>query len=190
MIILRYLKPLSPSSRIVLLFGRLKKCCLTALPREFRILSGVFLLRSTWSLFRFTWLNFVLLFMFFRPCKEFSPSRLLLSHLGLLSIEGLMVKQYCYSVCAFLKGLCQTGIRGIFVVTSAFKSFILKLDMGKSIFLNIFVQDWHSVQSFDWVSVKIVGTLNCLLTLPMLVCNMWWVNRDEQHWEDKETGQK
>ena len=30
---------------------------------------------------------------------------------------------------------------GVFVVTSAFKSFILKLDMGKSIFLNIFVQD-------------------------------------------------
>ena len=29
---------------------------------------------------------------------------------------------------------------GVFVVTSAFKSFILKLDMGKSIFLNIFVQ--------------------------------------------------
>ena len=108
MIILRYLKPLSPSSCIVLLFGRLKKCCLTVLPREFSILSGVFLLCSTWSLFRFTWLNSVLLFVFFRPCKEFSPSRLLLSHLGLLSIEGLMVKQYCYSVCAFLKGFCQT----------------------------------------------------------------------------------
>ena len=30
---------------------------------------------------------------------------------------------------------------GVFVVTSTFKSFILKLDMGKSIFLNIFVQD-------------------------------------------------
>ena len=30
---------------------------------------------------------------------------------------------------------------GVFVVTSAFKRFILKLDMGKSIFLNIFVQD-------------------------------------------------
>ena len=30
---------------------------------------------------------------------------------------------------------------GVFVVTSAFKSFILKLDMVKSIFLNIFVQD-------------------------------------------------
>ena len=146
MIILRYLKPLSPSSRIVLLFDRLKKRCSTGLPREFRILSGVFLLLSTWSLFRFTWLNSVLLFVFFRPCKEFSPSRLLLSHLGLLSIEGLMVKQYCYSVCAFLKGFCQTGIRGVFVVTSAFKSFILKLDMGKSIFLNIFVQDWRYVQ--------------------------------------------
>ena len=108
MIILRYLKPLSPSSRIVLHFGRLKKRCSTGLPREFRMLSGVFLLPSTWSLFRFTWLNSVLLFVFFRPCKEFSPSRLLLSHLGLLSIEGLMVKQYCYSVCAFLKGFCQT----------------------------------------------------------------------------------
>ena len=32
------------------------------------------------------------------------------------------------------------GLGGVFVVTSAFKSFILKLDMGKSIFLNIFVQ--------------------------------------------------
>ena len=28
----------------------------------------------------------------------------------------------------------------------------------------------HNVQSFDWVSVKIVGTLNCLLTLPII----WW----------------
>ena len=135
MIILRYLKPLSPSPRIVLLFGRLKKRCSTGLPREFRILSGLFLLLSTWSLIRFSWLNFVLLFLFFRPCKEFSPSRLLLSHLGLLSIEGLMVKQYYYSVCG-----------GVFVVTSAFKSFILKLDKGNSIFLNIFVQDWRHVQ--------------------------------------------
>ena len=31
--------------------------------------------------------------------------------------------------------------REVFVVTNAFKSFILKLDMGNSIFLNIFVQD-------------------------------------------------
>ena len=99
----------------------------------------------------------------------------------------------------FLGGGWRGGGRGweggVFVVASAFKSFILKLDMGKSIFLNIFVQDWtlctltvHNVQSL--VSVKIVGTLNCLLTLPMLVCNIWWVNCDEQHGEDKETGQK
>ena len=54
--------------------------------------------------------------MFFRPCKEFSPSRLLLSHLGLLSIEGLMVKQYCYSVCAYFKGFCQTYLL-VFVST-------------------------------------------------------------------------
>ena len=197
MIILRYLKPLSPSSRIVLLFGRLKKCCSTSLPREFRILSGVFLLPSTWSLFRFTWLNFVLLFVFFRPCKEFSPSRLLLSHLGLLSIEGLMVKQYCYSVCAFLKGFCQTGIRGGICSYQCFQELYLETGHGKVHFsqhfcsrLTLCTVTLHSVQSFDKVSVKIVGTLNCLLTLPMLVCNIWWVNRDEQHWEDKETGQK
>ena len=40
------------------------------------------------------------------------------------------------------------------------------------------------------VSVKIVGTLCCLLALPMLVCKVWWVNCDKQHWEDEETGQK
>ena len=39
-------------------------------------------------------------------------------------------------------------------------------------------------------SVKIVGTLNCLLTLPMLVKKIWWVNCDKQHWEDEGTGQK
>ena len=39
-------------------------------------------------------------------------------------------------------------------------------------------------------SVKIVGTLNCLLTLPMLVKNIWWVNCDKQHWKDRETSQK
>ena len=33
------------------------------------------------------------------------------------------------------------GGGGIFVVNSAFKSFILKLDMVTSIFLDIFVQD-------------------------------------------------
>ena len=36
--------------------------------------------------------------------------------------------------------------RGVFVVTSAFKSFILKLDMGNSIFVIIFVQDRRHVQ--------------------------------------------
>ena len=36
----------------------------------------------------------------------------------------------------------------------------------------------------------LVGTLNCLLTLPMLVKKIWWVNCDKQHWEDEGTGQK
>ena len=40
------------------------------------------------------------------------------------------------------------------------------------------------------VSVEIVGTICCLLALPMLVCKIWWVNCDKQHWEDEETGQK
>ena len=33
------------------------------------------------------------------------------------------------------------GKGGVFVVTSAFKTFVFQLDMGKSIFLNIFFQD-------------------------------------------------
>ena len=37
-------------------------------------------------------------------------------------------------------------VGGVFVVTSAFKSFILKLDMGNSIFVIIFVQDRRHVQ--------------------------------------------
>ena len=40
------------------------------------------------------------------------------------------------------------------------------------------------------VSVKIVGTLCCLLALPMLVCKIWWVYCDNQHWKDEEMGQK
>ena len=40
------------------------------------------------------------------------------------------------------------------------------------------------------VSVKIVGTLCCPLALPMLVCKIWWVYCDNQHWKDKEMGQK
>ena len=40
------------------------------------------------------------------------------------------------------------------------------------------------------VSVKIVGTLCCLLALPLLVCKIWWVTCDKQHWKDEETGQK
>ena len=39
------------------------------------------------------------------------------------------------------------------------------------------------------VSVKIGGTLCCLLVLPMLVCKIWWVNCDNQHWEVEEMGQ-
>ena len=62
----------------------------------------------------------------------------------------------------------------------------LKLEVATSTFLNIFVQDW----TLCTVSVKIVGTLYCLLALPMLVCKIWWVNCDKQHWEGKEAGQK
>ena len=78
------------------------------------------------------------------------------------------------------------GEGGVFVVARAFKRFILKLHVATSTFLNIFVQDWTLCS----VLVKIAGTLNCLLNLPVLVCNIWWVNCDEQHWEDEETGQK
>ena len=46
----------------------------------------------------------------------------------------------------FTFGAGEGWVGGVFVVTSAFKSFILKLDMGNSIFLNIFVQDWRHVQ--------------------------------------------
>ena len=35
------------------------------------------------------------------------------------------------------------------------------------------------------VSVKIVGTLLCLLLPPMLVYMIWWLNRNKQHWEGK-----
>ena len=40
------------------------------------------------------------------------------------------------------------------------------------------------------ISVKIVGTLNCLLTLPMLVYKISLVVSDEQHWEDEETARR
>ena len=33
------------------------------------------------------------------------------------------------------------------------------------------------------VSVKIVGTLFCLLVPSMLVYKVWWLNRDKQLWE-------
>ena len=46
----------------------------------------------------------------------------------------------------FIFGAGEGWVGGVFVVTSAFKSFILKLDMGNSIFLNIFVQDRRHVQ--------------------------------------------
>ena len=38
--------------------------------------------------------------------------------------------------------------------------------------------------------MKIVGTLCCLHALPKLVCKIWWVNFDNQHWEDEEGDQK
>ena len=40
------------------------------------------------------------------------------------------------------------------------------------------------------MSVEIVGTLCCLLALPVLVCKIWWVNSDKQHWADEEMGLK
>ena len=40
------------------------------------------------------------------------------------------------------------------------------------------------------VSVEIVGTLCCFLALPLLVCKIWWVYCNKQHWDDDETGQK
>ena len=51
------------------------------------------------------------------------------------------------------------GEGGLFVVARAFKSFVLRLDVAMSTFLNIFVQDW----TLCTVSAKIVETLNCLL---------------------------
>ena len=39
-------------------------------------------------------------------------------------------------------------------------------------------------------SVKIVRMLYCRFTLSMSVYKIWRVNRDKQHWEDEETGQK
>ena len=40
------------------------------------------------------------------------------------------------------------------------------------------------------VSVKIVGTLRCLLAKPDVVHTIWWVDCDKQHWEDEQTSQK
>ena len=40
------------------------------------------------------------------------------------------------------------------------------------------------------VSLKNVGTLCCLLAIPMFVCKIWRVNCDKQHWEDEETDHK
>ena len=40
------------------------------------------------------------------------------------------------------------------------------------------------------ISVKIVGTLNCLGTLPMLLYKISLVDADEQHWEDEETARR
>ena len=34
---------------------------------------------------------------------------------------------------------------------------------------------------------KLLGHFTVLFTLPMLVCKIWWVNCDKQHWEDEET---
>ena len=39
------------------------------------------------------------------------------------------------------------------------------------------------------VSVKIVGTLLCLLVPSMLVYKVWWLNRDKQLWESQGLGE-
>lgn len=54
-----------------------------------------------------------------------------------------MIHHYCFLVGE--EGVCVGGGGGgggrVFVVANAFKSVIKKLEMGTSIFLNVFVQD-------------------------------------------------
>ena len=76
--------------------------------------------------------------------------------------------------------------RGNICSDQCFQDLCLSTRHGKVHFSQHFFQDWTSCT----VLVKIVGTPNCLLTLPMLVCNIWWVNCAEQHCEEKEMDQK
>ena len=46
----------------------------------------------------------------------------------------------------------------------------------------------HNIMAL--VSVKIFGTLYCLLALLMVVHKIWWVNCDKPYWEGEETGQE
>ena len=49
---------------------------------------------------------------------------------------------------------------GVFVVASAFKSFILKVDMVTSIFLNIFVHDYKRIKADCFLSgIFVVGKI-------------------------------
>ena len=71
---------------------------------------------------------------------------------------------FLYFVCFFLGGGGWEG--GVFVVIIAFKSFILKLDMGNSIFLNIFVQDITLYITFNLLTEsqsKLLGHLTVFL---------------------------
>ena len=71
-----------------------------------------------------------------------------------------------------------------------FNTFCLSLRYS-SLFVSSCNAPQYSVTRQKWlwgrhtVSSRIVGTLCCLLALPMLV----WFNCDKQHWKDEETGQ-
>ena len=54
---------------------------------------------------------------------------------------------FCFVLFCFWGGREGDGKGGIFVVTSAFKTFVFQLDMGKSIFLNIFFKIERHVRS-------------------------------------------
>ena len=46
----------------------------------------------------------------------------------------------------------------------------------------------HNIMAL--VSVKIFGTLYCLLALLMVAHKIWWVNCDKPYWEGEKTGQE
>ena len=47
-----------------------------------------------------------------------------------------------------------------------------------------------SFMNFSQLAVDVVGALYSHFALPMLLCKIWWVNCDKEHWEDEEKGQK